>query len=63
MSELRIALVTPAYAEEQMLPRLAASIAAQTVAPVAWAIVDDGSPDATGESQPPSPRPTSTCSR
>jgi poly-beta-1,6-N-acetyl-D-glucosamine synthase len=49
MSELRIALVTPAYAEEEMLPRLAASIAAQTVAPVAWAIVDDGSPDATGE--------------
>jgi biofilm PGA synthesis N-glycosyltransferase PgaC len=49
MPDLRIALVTPAYAEEEALPRLAASIAAQTVQPVVWAIVDDGSPDATGE--------------
>jgi glycosyltransferase involved in cell wall biosynthesis len=47
--ELRIALVTPAYAEEHTLPRLAASVAGQATAPVAWAIVDDGSPDATGE--------------
>jgi poly-beta-1,6-N-acetyl-D-glucosamine synthase len=44
---LRIALVTPAYAEESTLPRLAVTIAAQTFAPVAWAIVDDGSPDGT----------------
>ncbi len=49
MPELRIALVTPAYAEEATLPRLAASIAAQTSPAVAWAIVDDGSPDTTGE--------------
>lgn len=49
MPDLRIALVTPAYAEEATLPRLAASIAAQTTPPLAWAIVDDGSPDATGE--------------
>jgi biofilm PGA synthesis N-glycosyltransferase PgaC len=46
---LRIALVTPAYNEEHTLPRLAESIAAQTTPAVAWAIVDDGSPDATGE--------------
>jgi glycosyltransferase involved in cell wall biosynthesis len=49
MPDLRIALITPAYAEELTLPRLAASIRAQTVPPAAWAIVDDGSPDATGE--------------
>lgn len=48
MPEIRIALVTPAYAEQHTLPRLAASIAAQTVPPVVWAIVDDASPDATG---------------
>jgi biofilm PGA synthesis N-glycosyltransferase PgaC len=49
VSELRIALVTPAYAEEDTLPKLAASIAAQTSPPVVWAIVDDGSPDATAQ--------------
>jgi biofilm PGA synthesis N-glycosyltransferase PgaC len=49
MPDLRIALVTPAYAEEATLPRLATSIAAQTAPAVAWAIVDDGSPDGTGE--------------
>jgi biofilm PGA synthesis N-glycosyltransferase PgaC len=49
MHEIRIAIVTPAYAEEETLPKLAASIAAQTAPPIVWAIVDDGSPDATGE--------------
>jgi biofilm PGA synthesis N-glycosyltransferase PgaC len=39
------ALITPAKNEEANLPRLAESIAAQTVLPEVWLIVDDGSTD------------------
>jgi biofilm PGA synthesis N-glycosyltransferase PgaC len=44
---LSYALITPAKNEEAQLPRLAASIASQSVLPVAWVIVDDGSTDGT----------------
>jgi poly-beta-1,6-N-acetyl-D-glucosamine synthase len=43
------AVVTPARDEAENLPRLASSLAAQTVRPVAWKIVDNGSTDATLE--------------
>lgn len=46
---LRYALVTPARDEAANLPRLAQSIALQTVAPEAWVIVDNGSTDGTAE--------------
>jgi biofilm PGA synthesis N-glycosyltransferase PgaC len=41
------AVVTPARDEEGNLPRLAAALAAQTLPPAAWVVVDDGSTDAT----------------
>jgi len=41
------AVVTPARDEADNLPRLAASLAAQTVLPQAWNIVDNGSSDGT----------------
>jgi len=48
MSErLRYALVTPARDEAANLPRLGRSLAAQTVPPSAWVIVDNGSTDGT----------------
>jgi biofilm PGA synthesis N-glycosyltransferase PgaC len=40
------ALITPAKNEEANLPRVAEAIAAQTVLPERWLIVDDGSTDA-----------------
>jgi glycosyltransferase involved in cell wall biosynthesis len=43
------AVVTPARDEAENLPRLAASLAAQTVVPTAWNIVDNGSSDGTLE--------------
>ena len=43
---LRYAVVTPARNEEVNLPRLAAALAAQTLPPAAWIVVDDGSTDA-----------------
>jgi glycosyltransferase involved in cell wall biosynthesis len=43
------AVVTPARDEADNLPRLAASLAAQTVLPQAWTIVDNGSTDGTLE--------------
>jgi biofilm PGA synthesis N-glycosyltransferase PgaC len=46
---LTYALVTPARNEAVNLRRLAASVMAQTVVPVAWIIVDDGSTDETKE--------------
>lgn len=45
----RLALVTPARNEAENLGRLAASLLAQTVPPVEWVIVDDGSDDGTAE--------------
>jgi len=44
---LSYALVTPARDEADHLPRLARSVAAQTVLPDAWVIVDDESADGT----------------
>ena len=44
---LRYALVTPARDEAANLPRLAGSLAAQSVLPTAWIIVDNGSTDGT----------------
>lgn len=43
------AIVTPARDEAENLPRLAVSLAAQTVKPTAWHIVDNGSTDGTRE--------------
>jgi biofilm PGA synthesis N-glycosyltransferase PgaC len=43
------AVVTPARDEADNLPRLAASLAAQTIRPEAWIIADNGSSDGTSE--------------
>jgi poly-beta-1,6-N-acetyl-D-glucosamine synthase len=45
--DLTYAVVTPARDEADNLRRLAASLAAQSVAPTRWVIVDDGSSDPT----------------
>ena len=42
---MNYALITPAKNEEANLPRVAEAIAAQTVLPEVWLIVDDGSTD------------------
>jgi poly-beta-1,6-N-acetyl-D-glucosamine synthase len=44
---LTYAVVTPARDEETNLSRLAASVTAQTIKPVAWVIVENGSSDGT----------------
>ena len=44
---LTYALITPARDEEENLRRLAACVEAQTVLPLEWAIVDNGSSDGT----------------
>lgn len=44
---LTYAIVTPARDESETLERLAESIAAQTIQPTAWVIVDNGSTDET----------------
>lgn len=46
---LRYALITPAWNEERHLPGLIRSVVAQTVRPVAWVIVSDGSTDGTDD--------------
>ncbi|MEM8709677.1 MAG: glycosyltransferase family A protein [Planctomycetota bacterium] len=43
----RLVMITPARNEAERLPRLAASVVAQTMRPVRWVIVDDGSTDET----------------
>jgi glycosyltransferase involved in cell wall biosynthesis len=47
--QLTYALVTPARNEAAALPRLAAALDGQTVEPLAWVVVDNGSDDATLE--------------
>jgi biofilm PGA synthesis N-glycosyltransferase PgaC len=47
VSPLRYAVVTPARNEEANLRRLGGAIAAQTLAPAEWIVVDDNSTDAT----------------
>jgi poly-beta-1,6-N-acetyl-D-glucosamine synthase len=49
MSKMRIIAITPARDEENFLPRLIASMAAQTLKPERWIIIDDGSTDATAQ--------------
>ena len=49
MTALRYAVVTPARNEEDNLRRLGAALAAQTLGPGEWVVVDDGSTDATAE--------------
>jgi glycosyltransferase involved in cell wall biosynthesis len=46
---LRYAVVTPARNEEQNLRRLGEALAAQSLAPAEWVVVDDGSTDSTPE--------------
>lgn len=41
--------ITPARDEQEFLPQLITSMVAQTVRPVRWIIIDDGSADCTGE--------------
>jgi poly-beta-1,6-N-acetyl-D-glucosamine synthase len=47
MTGLRYAVVTPARNEERNLQRLGAALAAQTLLPSEWVVVEDGSTDAT----------------
>ena len=49
MSKPRFIAITPARDEEKFLPRLIASMAAQTLRPTHWIVIDDGSTDATVE--------------
>ena len=49
MSKMRFIAITPARDEENFLPRLIASMAAQTLKPARWIIIDDGSTDATAK--------------
>lgn len=46
---IKYAIITPAYNEEEHLPRLIESVLGQTERPVVWVIVDDGSSDRTAE--------------
>src|SRR5690242_14826222 len=46
---LNYALITPAWNEERHLPTLIRSVVAQTVRPIVWIIVSDGSTDGTDE--------------
>jgi glycosyltransferase involved in cell wall biosynthesis len=46
---LRLVLVTPARNEKAFIERALASVVAQTVLPIRWVIVNDGSTDGTGE--------------
>jgi glycosyltransferase involved in cell wall biosynthesis len=45
---VRYLAITPARDEEKLLPGLIDSMRAQTIAPVRWIVVDDGSADRTG---------------
>jgi len=46
---MKYALITPARNEEALIEKTLQSMVAQTVPPVRWVIVDDGSEDRTGE--------------
>ena len=46
---LKYALITPAWNEERHLPELIRSVVSQTVIPVRWVIVSDGSTDKTDD--------------
>jgi glycosyltransferase involved in cell wall biosynthesis len=49
MNKPRYIIITPARNEDKFLPGTIDSIASQTVRPVRWIIVNDGSTDATGK--------------
>jgi biofilm PGA synthesis N-glycosyltransferase PgaC len=49
MSEHSYIIITPAYNEEQHLERTIRAVLAQTVRPLCWVIVNDGSTDRTGD--------------
>lgn len=49
MTTPRIAVITPAHNEANRIAGLAASVRAQTVTPLRWVIVDDGSTDETAD--------------
>lgn len=46
-SQLRYVLITPAHNEEALITKTIESVASQTVLPLKWVIVDDGSTDST----------------
>jgi cellulose synthase/poly-beta-1,6-N-acetylglucosamine synthase-like glycosyltransferase len=47
--ELKYVVITPAYNEAKYIERVIESVGAQTVLPLRWVIVDDGSTDETAE--------------
>ena len=49
MKSVKYIAITPARDEESFLPEMIASMAAQSVLPERWIIIDDGSEDRTGE--------------
>jgi len=49
MSKMRLIAITPARDEENFLPRLVSCMAAQTLKPERWIVIDDGSTDATAK--------------
>jgi poly-beta-1,6-N-acetyl-D-glucosamine synthase len=49
VTRARYALITPAWNEEKHLPRVIESVVKQTVLPVCWVIVSDGSTDRTDD--------------
>ena len=48
-AHLQYALITPAWNEEQHLEQLIQSVTNQTILPIRWVIVSDGSTDRTDE--------------
>lgn len=44
----RIVLISPVRDEEKYIEKTIQSVASQTILPVEWVIVDDGSTDGTG---------------
>lgn len=49
MNPIRYVIITPVRNEEAFLGKTIASVVAQTIRPMEWMIVDDGSTDRTGE--------------
>src|SRR5262249_40144348 len=46
---MRYVLITPAHNEEAFIEKTLVSMGAQTILPIRWVIVDDGSTDRTAE--------------
>ena len=62
MSPLRCVLITPARNEEAFIAKTIESMVSQTIRPIRWVIVNDGSTDRTGRS-PAAMRPSMTGSK